>query len=57
MKNYKEQLLDRLIDELIDQFGINWTIQYMMDFGLTQEQLIELGFDKIDIDFARSIDQ
>lgn len=57
MKNYKEQLLDRLIDELIDQFGINWTIQYMMDFGLTQEQLIELGFEQINIDFAtRSID-
>lgn len=52
MKNYKEQLLDRLIDELIDQYGINWTIQYLIDFGLTQEQLIELGFDQIDIDFA-----
>lgn len=57
MENYKGQLLDRLIDEFIDQFGINWTIQYMMDFGLTQEQLIELGFDQIDIDFAvRSAD-
>lgn len=57
MKNYKKKLLDRLIDELIDQYGINWTIQYLMDFGLTQEQLIELGFEQIDIDFAvRSID-
>ena len=52
MKNYQEQLLDRLIDDLIDQYGINWMIQYLMDFGLTQEQLIELGFDQIDIDFA-----
>ena len=57
MENYKEQLLDRLIDELIEQYGINWTIQYLIDFGLTQEQLIELGFEQIDIDFAvRSID-
>ena len=57
MKNYKEQLLDRLIDELIDLHGIDWTIQYLVDFGLTQEQLIELKFDQIDIDFAvRSID-
>jgi len=57
MKNYQEQLLDRLIDDFIDQYGINLMIQYLMDFGLTQEQLIELGFDQIDIDFARSIDQ
>lgn len=57
MENYKEKLLDRLIDELIEQYGINWTIQYLMDFGLKQKQLIELGFDQIDIGYVvRSID-
>ncbi len=57
MENYIDKLLDYLIDELIEQHGINWTIQHLMDFGLTQEQLIELKFDQIDIDFAvRSVD-
>ena len=45
MEDYKEHLLDRLLDELVELYGIDWTIQYLTDFGLTQEQLVELGFE------------
>ena len=39
-----------LIDFLIEMFSINWMIGKLLDDGWTKEEILELGFDKEDIE-------
>lgn len=39
-------LLNAMIDDRCDMFGISNTIAYLKDYGLTQDDIIALGFDE-----------
>lgn len=47
-------ILNRLIDDLIDIYGIYETIERLIDFGVTDEELFELGFNQDDIEVAKA---
>ena len=49
MESWKERLLDELIDLIIDWESCNWMVEYLLDHEYTEEQLLELNFDEIDI--------
>ena len=51
MANYKE-LLDRLLDDRCELFGINNTISYLLDLGFTRDELLELQFEAADVDYV-----
>lgn len=48
------ELADALIDDRIDLYGINNTIAYLVNFGFTDEELIEMGFDADDVGNVRA---
>ena len=45
-------ILDMLIDERCELFGIKNTICWLLDAGLTEDELIELHFDEEDIKYV-----
>lgn len=48
--NKKLNLLDTLLDDYIDWYGIENCIIYLFDRGFTAEEIEELQFDKNDIE-------
>ena len=46
-------ILNRLIDDLIDLDGIFETLKNLMCMGVTDEELLELGFSQDNINLAR----
>ena len=55
MKNLtdkKLELLDAMLDDRIEMYGVINTIQYLMDNDFTKEELLEMKFDEADIDEA-----
>ena len=52
MKNLtdkKLELLDAMLDDRIEMYGVINTIQYLMDNDFTKEELLEMKFDEADI--------
>jgi len=52
-KDFIEQRLDlanELIDRMVETDGLSYTINYLLDFGFTKDQLIDMYFDSIDIE-------
>ena len=39
-------LLNQMIDDRCDMFGISNTIIYLKDYGLTQDDIVSLGFEE-----------
>ena len=55
MKNLadkKLELLDAMLDDRIEMYGVINTIQYLLDNDFTKEELLEMKFDKADINEA-----
>lgn len=55
MKNLtdkKLELLDAMLDDRIEMYGVINTIQYLLDNDFTKEELLEMKFDEADIDEA-----
>lgn len=43
-------LLDRLLDDRCDAYGVRNTIAYLIDLGLSKDQILDLNFDDGDVD-------
>ena len=55
MKNLtdkKLELLDTMLDDRIEMYGVINTIQYLLDNDFTKEELLEMKFDEADINKA-----
>ena len=55
MKNLtdkKLELLDAMLDDRIEMYGVINTIQYLLDNDFTKEELLEMKFDAADINKA-----
>ena len=55
MKNLtdkKLELLDAMLDDRIEMYGVINTIQYLFDNDFTKEELLEMKFDEADINKA-----
>ena len=55
MKNltYKKlELIDAMLDDRIEMYGVINTIQYLLDNDFTKEELLEMKFDEEDINQA-----
>lgn len=48
--NKKLELLEMLIDDRCEMYGIRNTISLMVDNGFTREELLEMKFDEEDVD-------
>jgi len=55
MGDLYQRVADTLLDFLCDLYGITWTIQYLMDSGFSDEQILRLGFQKCDIEDAKEL--
>ena len=59
MKNLtdkKLELLDAMLDDRIEMYGVTNTIQYLLDNDFTKEELLEMKFDEADINKATEED-
>ena len=55
MKNLtdkKLELLDAMLEDRIEMYGVINTIQYLLDNNFTKEELLEMKFDEVDINEA-----
>ena len=55
MKNLtdkKLELLDAMLDDRVEMYGVINTIQYLFDNDFTKEELLEMKFDEADINEA-----
>ena len=55
MKNLtdkKLELLDAMLDDRVEMYGVINTIQYLLDNDFTKEELLEMKFDEADINKA-----
>lgn len=46
----RESLLNQLLDDRCELYGVRNTICYLFDFGLTRDEIIALKFDANDVD-------
>ena len=51
LKN-KLSLLNQLLDDRCEMYGIRNTISYLLDDGFTREELLDLRFDEDDVDYV-----
>ena len=51
-----EMIANALINERCEGIGVIQTIVFLLDLGLTREDLVELKFDQEDIDEALDCD-
>ena len=55
MKNLtdkKLELMDAMLDDRVEMYGVINTIQYLLDNDFTKEELLEMKFDEADINEA-----
>ena len=52
LMNKKLELLDAMLDDRIEMYGVTNTIQYLLDNDFTKEELLEMKFDEADINEA-----
>lgn len=50
-------IMDKLLDDRIEVFGVTNTIAYLIDMGCTEEELLWLRFAQEDIDLAKDADK
>jgi len=43
-------LLDACLADMDDMYGCGWTKRFLIDFGLTDKELEELGYDEVEVD-------
>ena len=48
----KMSVLDMLIDERCEMFGVRNTICWLLDAGLTKEEILDLQFDEDDVNYV-----
>lgn len=48
----KLELLEMLIDDRCEMYGIRNTISFLMDNDFTKEELIEMKFDEDDVNYV-----
>lgn len=48
----KLELLDAMLDDRVEMYGVINTIQYLLDNDFTKEELLEMKFDEADINEA-----
>lgn len=48
-------LMNRLLDDMVEMYGYRWTINYLLDFGYTDDEIVGLGFEQRDIDETREM--
>ena len=53
-KANRESLLNELLNDRCDLYGVRNTICYLFDFGLTRDEILHLNFDAEDIDYVES---
>ena len=53
-KANRESLLNELLNDRCNLYGIRNTICYLFDFGLTKDEIIALNFDAADVDYVES---
>jgi len=46
----RESLLNQLLDDRCELYGVRNTICYLFDFGLARDEIIALKFDANDVD-------
>ena len=51
-ENWKLELLDAIIDNMCDVDGVLETIRNLADYGVSKAELLELNFNRNDIDKA-----
>lgn len=51
LKN-KLDLLDFMLDDRCEMYGVRNTICYLLDYGLTKEEILNLKFDEEDLDYV-----
>ena len=49
MEKKKQELLDDLLNDRCDMYGVINTIQYLLDKGFSEKEIKKLGFDENDI--------
>jgi uncharacterized protein YjiS (DUF1127 family) len=49
----KTILMNELIDWMIEMEDVAWTIKWILDCGFSEEELEDLGFDRIDIESVK----
>ena len=49
MEKKKQELLNKLLDDRCEMYGVINTIQYLLDDGFTEKEIEKLGFDENDI--------
>ena len=52
LTNKKLELLDAMLDDRVEMYGVISTIQYLLDNDFTKEELLEMKFDEADINEA-----
>ena len=50
----KLSVLNQLLDDRCDLYGVRNTICYLLDGGLTKEEILDLQFDKDDVEYVVS---
>lgn len=45
-----EDLLDACLADMDNMYGCGWTKGFLIDFGLTDEELKELGYDEVEVE-------
>lgn len=48
----KLSVLNTLLDDRCDLYGIKNTIAYLLDQGLTKEEILDLHFDEDDVEYV-----
>ena len=56
MEKKLKELLDCLIDERVDTYGVLPTVEFLIDFGLTDDQIVDLGFNRQYVRLVRTDD-
>lgn len=57
MREFEEKMIrlaDSMIDDRINMYGIANTIAFLMDFGFTDDELVEMSFDPDDVANVRA---
>lgn len=48
----KLSVLNTLLDDRCDLYGVKNTIAYLLDQGLIKEEILDLGFDEEDVEYV-----
>ena len=52
-KANRESLLNELLEERCNLYGVRNTISWLFDFGLTRDEIVHLDFDEEEVDYVK----